>query len=570
MTANTSDVYSGNLRPDNSDEIDIRRYLVAVTKWWREILAISILAGVLGGIAIFLLNHIEKSQYSASADIIIARLATNIQLDDRVSTSNNSGQGDQNGWRASLLQLAKGSDVANAVLDELKHDLPLSLSTTDSLLAGVDVSIPLSPDERYSSNLIRIKATTSDPELSEKITNSWARHLIDFINGVYGEVPQNMLDSVTQERDASLGNYQKAEKALEDFVANNQIDMLTRQIQEKSVVRDSIMDNYTNMLTAAVSVEYNAQLKLYNTLTEAPVAHAAAVVAAQSEGNIRALQSLYSLRAGAITQRNQARNMQHTLEEGGEAAAKSNVAALQLLKLSTFASLQNAGKLPTTVSLTGMSPNVQMSLDEQLTDVRSLVSVLDAYVTQLDGNIKQLAGSNMIGADLAVIGAVADGGALTATAATTATQPLADPYAHLFTPQGLLSQTPVDINKVLDNTHETVLANLETEIRTLQAQIAAERAKQQELTHARDLAWTTFDTVGNKLQELQLLRSSANSEVRLGNPALIPLLPEPKMGLALPVAAITLFAFFLAVVLALIADSLGSVPFFTRRPASAR
>jgi hypothetical protein len=217
-----------------------------------------------------------------------------------------------------------------------------------------------------------------------------------------------------------------------------------------------------------------------------------------------------------------------------------------------------------------MGPNVQMSLDEQLQDVRALVSVLETYVSQLDDNIKQLAGSNIIGADLSTIGAVAGVGVLTSTAATTATQPLADPYAHLLTPQGLLSQTPVDINTVLDNTHETVLSGLEAEIRALQAEMAAEKAKQQELTHARDLAWTTFDTVGNKLQELQLLRSSANSEVRLGNPALVPLTPEPKMGVVIPVAAITIFAFFCAVVLALIVDSLGGVPFFTRRPSPTR
>jgi hypothetical protein len=256
--------------------------------------------------------------------------------------------------------------------------------------------------------------------------------------------------------------------------------------------------------------------------------------------------------------------MQQTLEDGGEAAAKSNVAALQLLKLSTFASLQsNPGSLPATVSLAGMTPNVEMSLDEQLTDVNALVSVLEAYVTQLDGDIKKLAGSDMIGADLSVIGGIQSSGSTTATSVLTAT----DPYGQLLTPKGILGQETNDVNAALDHEHETVLSNLEAEIRSLQSEMAAEQAKQQELTHQRDMAWTTFDTVGNKLQELQLMRSSANSEVRLGNPALVPIVPQPKMGLALPVVAITMLAFFLAVIIALIADSLGRAPFFSHRPA---
>jgi uncharacterized protein involved in exopolysaccharide biosynthesis len=63
MTANTGDVYSGELRPDTSDEIDVRRYLLAAAKWWREILAISILAGVIAGVTILLLNNSSTPQY---------------------------------------------------------------------------------------------------------------------------------------------------------------------------------------------------------------------------------------------------------------------------------------------------------------------------------------------------------------------------------------------------------------------------------------------------------------------------------------------------------------------------
>src|SRR3954447_10613371 len=120
MTAQSTDVYSGDLRPDQSDEIDLRRYVLAILRWWREILAITILVGVLSAVTLIVLNNTSTPIYAASADILIARLASTIELDDRVSTSSGAGQGDPNAWKASMLQLAKGSDVANAVLVELQ------------------------------------------------------------------------------------------------------------------------------------------------------------------------------------------------------------------------------------------------------------------------------------------------------------------------------------------------------------------------------------------------------------------------------------------------------------------
>jgi uncharacterized protein involved in exopolysaccharide biosynthesis len=134
----------------------------------------------------------------------------------------------------------------------------------------------------------------------------------------------------------------------------------------------------------------------------------------------------------------------------------------------------------------------------------------------------------------------------------------------------VLDQVPVDINSNVSDAHEQLLETLEADIRTLEAAMSAESAKQQQLSHQRDLAWTTYETVGNKLQELSLLRSSANTEVRLGNPAPVPQSPEPTMSPLMPVVALTLLAFLGAVIVALLVDSLGGMPFFTRRPAKYR
>jgi uncharacterized protein involved in exopolysaccharide biosynthesis len=145
--------------------------------------------------------------------------------------------------------------------------------------------------------------------------------------------------------------------------------------------------------------------------------------------------------------------------------------------------------------------------------------------------------------------------------------PVIEEYAQLLAPDGILNQAPVELDSVVNDTHEALLSDLEAEIRTLQAEIMAEQAIQRELTHRRDLAWTTYETVGNKLQELILLRSSANSEVRLGNPASAPLAPKPQESPALIIVAITLAGFIVAALLALLIDSLGGGPFLARRTA---
>jgi uncharacterized protein involved in exopolysaccharide biosynthesis len=154
----------------------------------------------------------------------------------------------------------------------------------------------------------------------------------------------------------------------------------------------------------------------------------------------------------------------------------------------------------------------------------------------------------------------------TESAESVANGDIASAYSQLFAPGGILEQAPIDISS-MNNEHEQLLTTLEAEIRKLQAALSAEKAKEQQLTHQRDLAWTTYDTVGNKLQELSLLRSSANSEVRAGNPAVIPAAPQSQTSPLLPVVATMLLGFFLAIILALLVDSLGGGPFFARRPA---
>src|SRR5688572_24056802 len=148
MTTQTSDVYSEMNRSADSDEIDLRRYLLILLRWWREILAISILAGAIAAIAVMLLNSRQVALYSASADLVLTGMSSVIELDSRVSTSFSGSQNDINTWRTSLLELAKSGVVATAVIDELGDELPPGLRSIEALVSVVNASIPTSSDER--------------------------------------------------------------------------------------------------------------------------------------------------------------------------------------------------------------------------------------------------------------------------------------------------------------------------------------------------------------------------------------------------------------------------------------
>lgn len=569
MTANTTDIYPDDLRSSKvDDEIDLRIYFLVLLNWWKEILIITLLAGGIAWTGITYINSQSTPVYSANADILIMRMLTSFAIDERVRTSF-ADRPDLNSWRASLSQLVKSPVVAEAVIAELGDELPARLRTPEKLANLVSSAVPLSADERFSSNIIRLTVETDSPELSALIANSWANHYVDYVNGLFGEVPAVMIDSVSSEHDSAKQAYQEAENAYQDFLANNRIDALNRQIAENVAVRSELIVNYTRMLSSVISIEYNAQLNLYDRLLSVPSEQAVALVNSQVRGNVASLEALYNLRTSAVSQLNQARNMERVLVDGGEASAKTNVAALQLLKIYSLSALQGYGL--SSLSLEGLSTGITMSLDEQLVDVRALIAVLQTYIEQLNADIQRLSESATIGGELEIVGgspAALTSPALSAElAASTPISNVIDAFMQLASRDNILHQSPVDINSVMEDEYEQLLNQLEADQRVMQAQLAAERSTERQLTHSRDVAWATYETVGSKLQELRLLRAAANSEVRIGNMAMVPAAPEPLLGPTLPTVAAAAVGFMLAVILALLLNSFGGSPFLSRRAA---
>jgi uncharacterized protein involved in exopolysaccharide biosynthesis len=69
---------------------------------------------------------------------------------------------------------------------------------------------------------------------------------------------------------------------------------------------------------------------------------------------------------------------------------------------------------------------------------------------------------------------------------------------------------------------ESRLEALTAELQVLQAQREAEAARQRDLEHRRDLAWSTYTTLAKKEAEVQVAARSSGSEVRIASLAVPP------------------------------------------------
>lgn len=217
---------------NDADVLNLRPLLDVLLRWWREIFLLTAIAAAIGGGIVLYSRTQTPPTYQASAQVAIARIVTNVNLDDNFRTSMNTGLTGQdvNARRTSLLGLVKNGTVASLVIEELGPLLD-GVSQSD-LLRKIEASY-VGGD---LSDLMQISATADSPEIAAAIANSWAKHYINHINSLYGELPVEMAEVVERELDNARAGYEAAQQAYEDFLANNDIQTLTRQIEEKQNV----------------------------------------------------------------------------------------------------------------------------------------------------------------------------------------------------------------------------------------------------------------------------------------------------------------------------------------------
>jgi uncharacterized protein involved in exopolysaccharide biosynthesis len=201
-----------------------------------------------------------------------------------------------------------------------------------------------------------------------------------------------------------------------------------------------------------------------------------------------------------------ARNMRDQVQQGGPGAVSSNALALVLLKSQVFATNEGAANL-----IVQTSP-ITTTSQEMLTDLDSLIATLENRRTDLEGQVKAL--SNQLlnsGAAPSTTGS-ASSDRLTADQAQTTVQSLSQL-------RGLEGIANLDL---VGTPMEQKIQQLEGQVNQLQANLAQEQGREQELTRARDLAWETYKTLVTKEAELKVASQTQGTEVALAAPAGVP------------------------------------------------
>ena len=441
------------------DEIDLRKYLDILIRWWREIALITLTAVVLAAIGILALRFLLPAQYEASADVAIVRTVSDVNFDERFRTDPENLGTDftsLSARRSALLGLVATGSIAQEVITQLGDTLSTEEQNPANLVDMVSAELANAGGAGSDSDLIRITVTADNAEKAAAIANAWARIYVREVNTIYGQVPNEVMASIQTELAAAEKQYLTSQANLETFTASNRIDELTGAV---------------NILQQRVDQEVSLQ-KAY----------------------LLQWQDTQEQLATATALRTQ-------VEQGGEGAARSNMAALQILKMSVY----------------GMTPEGLQVEVRDLPDVNQ-----QAMMADLDGLLQSL------------------------------TQRLSDLETKIAA-----GGTQLGFTKGVTSTLTSALENL----RTSKAQLEAATAKQLQLIQQRDLNWDAYKTLSSKVAELNLTRAAASSEVRFGAPAVPPIDSLQRISLLIGVLSGGLVGLFLSIFYAFFAYYLGKVPF---------
>ncbi|HMN29623.1 MAG TPA: hypothetical protein PKE45_15850 [Caldilineaceae bacterium] len=423
---------------------------------------------VLAALIILSLRYLLPATYRSSAAVTIVRTVSDVSFDERFRTTADETTTDATGAaarRSALLGLAMSGAVATDVIDELHDQLSVKERNPADLLDQISAESGPAIGTRVDSDLVRITARSDTPEKAAAIANAWARAYVRQVNTVYGQVPDEVLASIQTELAKAAATYQKSQANLEANIARNRAEELTRQV----TVMKQRLDQEATLV--------QAELLNWQQANEAL---------------------------------NAARALRTQVEKGGEAAARSNMVALQTMKLMVY------GNPPATLQLE-LRDIPEVDQQAMLADIDGLILSLEERLKDLESEVAERTDN---------LQASATPGQSAATSSTFAT--------------------------------------LYEQIRQLNAQVEAENAKQMQLAQQRDLDWESYKALSSKVAELNLTRAAASSEVRFAATAVPPREPVDQISLVLGIGIAGLVGLVAAFVFAFANHLMGHTPFLFR------
>jgi succinoglycan biosynthesis transport protein ExoP len=207
------------------EEIDLRGYIGVMLRHWKIIVGITLIAVIIGA----LLSFLPSRTYEARAAVLITETRYEIVLvpeyrtlsGDEVFAASSAAQ------RETLIALVKSSTIASQVIEQLGGELDLKEQRVGGITSKVKVE--------NQGNFIEISVRDPDPHKAATIANAWTVLYVGYVNSLYSDVLQSP-EEFRAQADAAKEEYEEKEKIWEDFVRDNRIDELSRQINDKELL----------------------------------------------------------------------------------------------------------------------------------------------------------------------------------------------------------------------------------------------------------------------------------------------------------------------------------------------
>lgn len=295
---------------DTDTIVDLGYYLNVLVRWWKEIVFITIATALLAGLGYWLLGLRSPAVYASAADVAIIRTVSELNFDERfTTTSERLTASNASPRRNALVALALNPALAAEVIAELGDALPTELQSPSQLAERITASLASGAVRGADSDLIRIAARAKTPELAAQIATAWAGAYVRNVNAVFGQAPDEMLESMTQEQQQAQQAYDHTQSALEAFVAQSRIHELARQIEDREALLNGLRRGRTNTFNALVDSSVAAVASVADDLSAAHAATAVEPVLAEQRGKrqlLRAyLETVYESQKQVFTQQAQ-------------------------------------------------------------------------------------------------------------------------------------------------------------------------------------------------------------------------------------------------------------------------
>ena len=482
----------------------MQSYVLVLVAWWRKIIggAALVTAGV--G-AVVLVSRVLAPNYQSSADVMIVHAPTHVSMDTTIEAVRESiGERRLRARRAALVGLVRNANVARAALERLDGLLGDKKMTEARLIRRINGALVIATNAtlRDGSDLIRITARGDSPEQAAAIADAWGEEYVKHANQISSRVPEELVNSIAAEAERARQDYETAQRSLEEFVANTNIDRFPRLIESRKEVVSELQQ--LDMVTSTASIKTHSNLLVRN----------------------------YEIQNNLAQMVTAAESLRDQIEFGGEDGLTSTGLALALLKIGAYteeASLANSLE----IKIDGDAFHATAS--DQLADVDALLDALTKRIAESGERFEHLSNDlyGRAGPDDAVL--MADTGAGAPDS----------PYASS------MSDVRASLATGIQNPIGRFISNLEQEILSLESQYEATTAKRTSLVQKRDNMRSALDSLEKEAVEMRLARAAEAPELRLASPAVapigqsgLPLLPILILAAIFGLSAMTCVAFF--------------------------